>query len=212
MLPAWSFVDRMNNRRIVGLVVSTLLWCAYSGQLVLAAQTKADPSQNPIQVQLSQKHDSGPLWLQIIDKAAWPLVAAVAIFIFRRPVSQLLDAFGNRGTDLTIGSVAIRIPALESKVAVQQDQINLQTDQIRNLIKFSMSWYIYDMLFQIRKAQREGGEYVYRNDGSMDRNLRFLIEHGYVEEVYPWPSDGEGLTRRVKITQSGEDLIAMRGH
>jgi ribosomal protein S8 len=75
-----------------------------------------------------------------------------------------------------------------------------------------MSWYIYNMLFQIRKAQMEGGEYVYRNDGSMDRNLRFLIEHGYVQEVYPWPSDGEGLTRRVTITQSGQDLIAMRGN
>jgi hypothetical protein len=75
-----------------------------------------------------------------------------------------------------------------------------------------MSWYIYNMLFQIRKAQMEGSEYVYRNDGSMDRNLRFLIEHGYVQEVYPWPSDGEGLSRRVTITQSGEDLIAMRGN
>jgi hypothetical protein len=202
----------MKNQRMVGLVLSTVLCCASFGKPALSAQTKSDPPQRPIEVQLSQKHDSGPLWLAIVDKVAWPLVAAVAILIFWRPLYALVDAFGKRGTDFTIGSVAIRIPALESKVADQQGQINLQNEQIRNLIKFSMSWYIYNMLFQIRKAQMVGGEYVYRNDGSMDRNLRFLIEHGYVQEVYPWPSDGEGLTRRVTITQSGQDLIAMRGN
>jgi hypothetical protein len=202
----------MKNQRIAGLVLSMVLCCARFGQPALSAQTKSDPPQRPFEVQLSQKQDSGPLWLAIVDKVAWPLVAAVAILIFWRPLYALVDAFGKRGTDFTIGSVAIRIPALESKVADQQGQINLQNEQIRNLIKFSMSWYIYNMLFQIRKAQMEGGEYVYRNDGSMDRNLRFLIEHGYVQEVYPWPSDGEGLARRVTITQSGQDLIAMRGN
>jgi hypothetical protein len=202
----------MKNQRIAGLVLSMVLCCVRFGQPALSAQTKSDPPQRPFEVQLSQKQDSGPLWLAIVDKVAWPLVAAVAILIFWRPLYALVDAFGKRGTDFTIGSVAIRIPALESKVADQQGQINLQNEQIRNLIKFSMSWYIYNMLFQIRKAQMEGGEYVYRNDGSMDRNLRFLIEHGYVQEVYPWPSDGEGLARRVTITQSGQDLIAMRGN
>jgi hypothetical protein len=202
----------MKNRPVVSLVLLALLCCACFGQPALSAQTKSDSPQGPIEVQLSQKHDSGPLWLAIVDKVAWPLVAAVAILIFWRPLYALVDAFGKRGTDFSIGSVAIRIPALESKVADQQGQINLQNEQIRNLIKFSMSWYIYNMLFQIRKAQMEGGEYVYRNDGSMDRNLRFLIEHGYVQEVYPWPSEGEGLSRRVTITQSGEDLIAMRGN
>jgi hypothetical protein len=202
----------MKNRRMVGLVLLTVLCCAYFGQPALSAQTKSDPPRNPIEVQLSQKHDSGPLWLAIVDKIAWPLVAAVAILIFRRPIYALLDAFGTRGADVAFGSLAFRISALEPKIADQQGQINLQNEQIRNLIKFSMSWYIYNMLFQIRKAQMEGGEYVYRNDGSMDRNLRFLIEHGYVQEVYPWPSDGESLSRRVTITQSGEDLIAMRGN
>lgn len=201
----------MKNRRIVRFVLLVAISYAYFYRLPSAAQAKDDPSHGPIEVQLSQKHDSGPVWLSIVDKIAWPLVAGVAILVFRRPVSDLLDAFGKRGTDLTIGSVAIRIPALESKIADQQGQLDLQSDQIRNLIKFSMSWYIYHMLFEVRKAQKEGGEYVYRKDGSMERNLRFLIEHGYVEEVYPWPSDGEELSRRVKITQSGEDLIAMRG-
>jgi hypothetical protein len=199
----------MKNWSILGIVLSMVLWCA---PLCHPAQAeKTGFPQSPIEVQLSQKHDSTPVWLQILDKAAWPFVAVAAILIFWRPIYAVLDAFGKRGTDFTIGSVAIRIPALESKVADQQGQINLQTDQIRNLIKFSMSWYIYNMLFEIRKAQKEGGEYVYRNDGSMDRNLRFLVEHGWVEEVYPLPNDGESLSQKVKVTQIGEDLIAMRG-
>ena len=142
----------MKNRRMVGFVLLTVLCCAYFGQAALSAQTKSDPPQSPIEVQLSQKHDSGPLWLAIVDKVAWPLVAAVAILIFWRPLYALVDAFGKRGTDFTIGSVAIRIPALESKVADQQGQINLQNEQIRNLIKFSMSWYIYNMLFQDKES------------------------------------------------------------
>jgi hypothetical protein len=199
----------MKNWSILGIVLSMVLWCA---PLCHPAQAeKTGFLQSPIEVQLSQKHDSTPVWLQILDKAAWPFVAVAAILIFWRPIYAVLDAFGKRGTDFTIGSVAIRIPALESKVADQQGQINLQSDQIRNLVKFSMSWYIYNMLFEIRKAQKEGGEYVYRNDGSMDRNLRFLVEHGWVEEVYPLPNDGESLSQKVKITQIGEDLIAMRG-
>jgi hypothetical protein len=200
----------MKNRSILGIVLSMVLWSAPFCRPAEAEQTGSP--QSPIEVQLSQKHDSTPVWLQILDKAAWPFVAVAAIVIFWKPIYAVLDAFGQRGTEVSIGSIAIRIAAQETKIADQQGQINLQSEQIRNLVKFSMSWYIYNMLFEIRKAQKEGGEYVYRNDGSMDRNLRFLIEHGYVEEVYPWPSDGEGLSRKVKVTQSGEDLIAMRGH
>lgn len=32
-----------------------------------------------------------------------------------------------------------------------------QTEQILNLIRFSMAWYIYKMLYEIATAQREGG-------------------------------------------------------
>jgi hypothetical protein len=93
----------------------------------------------------------------------------------------------------------------------QQDlQISSQQAQIRNIVKFSMAWYIYDMLLELRKAELSGGEYIYRDNGSMDRNLRFLIDHGFVQEVYPWPRDGENLCPRVKITQPGIDVIAVR--
>jgi hypothetical protein len=74
-----------------------------------------------------------------------------------------------------------------------------------------MSRYIYSMLLEIRKAKLAGGQYIYRNDGSMERNLRFLIDHRYVEEVPHWPQDGENICEPVKITPSGEDVIALRG-
>src|ERR1700759_1672885 len=100
-----------------------------------AEQTDSGSPRSPLEVQLSQKHDSTPIWLQIIDKAAWPLVAIAAIVVFRRPIYALLDAFGQRGTDFSIGSIAIRIPALETKVADHPRQFNLQTDSLRHLIQ-----------------------------------------------------------------------------
>jgi len=45
----------------------------------------------------------------------------------------------------------------------------------------------------------------------MDRNLRFLIDHGYIQELYEWPKDGEEVTNRIQFTRAGEALIAMRG-
>jgi hypothetical protein len=206
----------VNDFRLLLLYTATyfILSCASAR----AVESKAESEHGPLEIQLSQKSEPTPLWIQLVDKLTWPAVIAVCIVSFRKPIFNLLDAFSKRGTDINIGAFAIRLPALESvvegqthKLTIQQKAIDLQSAQIENLIRFSMSWYIYSMLFEIRKAQLHNGEYIYREDGSMNRNLRFLIDHGYVEEVYPWPNDGEGLRSRVKITQQGEDLMAMRG-
>ena len=147
----------------------------------------------------------------MFDKLVWPIVVGLAIFILRKPAAELLGAFAKRGTDISFGALAIRLPAIESKIADQQSQINIQTDQISQLITFSMSWYIYEMLFQLHQAKKFGGKYLFRSDGSMDRNLRFLIDHGYIQELYEWPKDGEEVTNRIQFTRAGEALIAMRG-
>lgn len=146
-----------------------------------------------------------------MDRLVWPIVVGLGIFTLRKPATALLDAFVKRGTDISFGSVAIRLPAIESKIADQQGQIDSQADKINQLITFSMSWYIYEMLFQIHRANKSSGTYVYRIDGSMDRNLRFLIDHGYIEELYDWPKDGEEFANRIQFTRAGEALIAMRG-
>jgi hypothetical protein len=45
----------------------------------------------------------------------------------------------------------------------------------------------------------------------MDRNLRFLIDHGYIQEIFEWPKDGEEMTNRIQFTRAGQALIDMRG-
>jgi hypothetical protein len=201
---------------ILPLVLIMLTFAGTFTRASAAQTTQAIPA--PLQVELAQKHDSTPIWLQVLDKVAWPFIAVVAIIVFRTPIHALLKAVATPGTDVTIGSVAFKIPALESKIEMQsvqlekqKGQLDQQSEHIRNLVKFSMAWYIYKMLFDIRKAQTTAGEYFYREDGSMDRNLHFLIDHGYVQEVYPWPAKDEEISRRVTLTPSGYDLIEMRG-
>jgi hypothetical protein len=208
------------NRVILPLILPLLLVLLTfaAGIHAAALQSSSQAPPTPLRVELAQKHDSTPIWLQVLDKVAWPAIVIIAIIIFRTPIHDLLNAFSKPGADISIGSVAFKIPALESRLEIQslqlqqqKGQLDQQSEQIRNLVKFSMAWYIYKMLFDIKKAQTTNGEYVYKNDGSMDRNLHFLIDHGYVQEVYPWPGNDEEISRRVTLTASGQDLIAMRG-
>ena len=206
----------MKCRRIILPLIFVMLTFACVSPFASASKP-ADKSA-PLQVELTQKHDSTPIWLQVVDKVAWPFIAVVAVIIFRTPIRALLKAATTPGADLTIGAFGLKIPVLESKIEIQsmqlaqqKGQLEHQSEQIRNLVRFSMAWYIYKMLFDIHKAQTSGGEYIYRDDHSMDRNLHFLIDHGYVQEVFPLPSEGEEISRRVSLTPSGHDLIAMRG-
>jgi len=195
-----------------------IAFCAAASQPAWSLDAANSIPDRPIQVQISQKSEPVPPWVQFADKIAWPLVILLGILFFRKPLANLVNEFGKRGTDINFGSFAIRLPALESQVKAQtqtlssqQDQIAVQSEHIRNLIRVSMSWYIYKMLYELKKAQQQNGRYIYHDDGSMDRNLRFLIDHGYVEEVAVWPIPNEDICPKVRITQSGEDLIAMRG-
>jgi hypothetical protein len=177
----------------------------------------ARPQSSPIDVHVSPAAEPVPLWLKLTDTLAWPLIALTAVLLFHEPLVGIANSLIASGGEISIGTVAVKL--LESKVDAQkeaisnqQGKIEEQNDRIRNLIRFTMSGYIYSMLFEIRKAKLAGGQYIYRNDGSMDRNLRFLIDHGYVTEVVHWPQDGENVCPLLAITPSGEDLIAMRGH
>ncbi len=202
------------------LIASTLFLAA--GQQGWSIQSGNPSNQLPLQVEISEKSPDIPRWLQIADqiadKMAWPVVFLVAVLLFRKPIASLVVEMGKRGTDISIAGFAIRLPKLESRVeeqtqtlTTQQEQIAEQSEHIQNLIRFSMSWYIYKMLYEIARAQGENGHYFYRDDGSMDRNLRFLIDHGYVEEVPTWPRPDEDIAGKIKITRSGQDLISMRG-
>ncbi len=176
------------------------------------------PQRSPIEVHLSQAAEPTPLWFRVLDKLTWPLLMALAALIFRKPLSGMVNNFATKGGEFSLGGLELRLPALESElkaqsetISDQQGRIDEQSERIRNLIRFSMSIYIYKMLCDLTRSKDGGRQYIYRKDGSMERNLRFLIDHGYIEEVPHWPVDGEDISSLVTITPSGDDVIALRG-
>jgi hypothetical protein len=179
--------------------------------LPLYSQQPPEKSVSTINLQIPEQHNGTPLWFRLVEVMLWPFVVFAAVVIFRKPATELLQAFANRGADFTVAGVAIRLPALESKVEGQQSQLNLQNEQIKQLLIFSMSWYTYEMFYQLQQAKTYKRQYIHRDDGSMNRNLRFLIEHGYIEEIFPWPVDGEDLTSKFQPTRTGIALLEMRG-
>jgi len=102
----------------------------------------------------------------------------------------------------------------DQMIAGQEQQLKLQQDTLQhlmtNLAKYSVSDYIFQLLKGIDQAQKKSGEYLYRKDGSMLRNLRFLTDHGYISEVYPEPADGANLRDLVQITPAGKALLSIR--
>jgi hypothetical protein len=148
--------------------------------------------------------------LKALDKLSWPLIVLAAIVIFQKPLSNLVSSLTGAGTEFSIWQLKIRIPELEKKVQDQKDAIVSQQAKIQDLIKFSTSFYIYEMLFEIKKAQESHGTYIYRDNHSMDRNLRFLIDHGFIEEIGDLPKDGNDICPIIRITKQGDD-VEIRG-
>jgi hypothetical protein len=119
---------------------------------------------------------------------AWPLVViTVALLIVFSP--------WGRG----IVKITTKFGALERQVADT-------AQRTEHVARYSISDYIFYLLVNLDQAQKANGEYLYRNDGTMWRNLRFLMDHGYVEE----PADRTNLRGIVKITPAGYALIALR--
>ena len=107
-----------------------------------------------------------------------------------------------------------KLDAVDQRLTDQQNELNQQKEILQklleNLATYSISGYIYCQLEAISRAQQSGGEFLYRRDGSMWRNLRFLMDHGYIEEVFPEPDEGANISGRVRITEAGRDLIMLR--
>jgi hypothetical protein len=171
------------------------------------------PSMHPssIEVQLTQPKESTPLWLEVIDKVSWPLVVLAAIAIFHKPLSELVAGLTGAGTEFSIWQLKVRIPQLEKKVQDQKDALESQQEKINNLIKFSMSYYIYKMLYEVQKAQRTHNTYIFRDDNTMDRNLRYLTDHGFIQEIGHVLNDGTDICPIIMITKQGQDVIDLRG-
>jgi hypothetical protein len=147
----------------------------------------------------------------------WPLVViAVALLIVFSPwgrgIVKITTKFG--ALERQVADTAQKTEHHEQQLTSQQQEIEKQQRILQKLAqdvaRYSISDYIFYLLFNLDQAQTTNGEYLYRNDGTMWRNLRFLMDHGYVEEIYPEPADRTNLRGIVKITPAGYALIALR--
>ncbi len=105
-----------------------------------------------------------------------------------------------------------KIEFLERRIESQEAQIGRQQDVINRLVLYSMSYYIFQHLSGLLRAQQQpNGEYLFRKNDAFERDLRFLRDHGYlalfnVGEL----TDGENLARRLELTPAGKLYVQLR--
>lgn len=152
-------------------------------------------------------------WMTVV----WPIVAvAIACLIVYSQWGRSVKSISTKWVTLErqVVDAADKTEQHGQQLSVQQHQLEEQQRLLEKLIqdvaRYSISDYIFYLLVGVDKAQKMKGEYLYRRDGTMGRNLRFLIDHGYIEEVYPEPGDKTNLRDIVKITPAGHSLIALR--
>lgn len=71
---------------------------------------------------------------------------------------------------------------MKEKVDRQDKQLDIQQEIIHQLVLYSMSSYLFDLLSQLYYRSRDGREYIFTGDESMKRDLRYLRDHGYPPE------------------------------
>ncbi len=152
-----------------------------------------------------------------VSTFVWPVVVLVlAVLIVFSPWGRSIVKISTKFGDLErqVVDTADKTEKHGQQLATQQQQIEQQERKLQTLVqdvaRYSISDYIFYLLHDLDTAQTSNGEYLYRRDGSMWRNLRFLMEHGYIEEIYPEPGDRVNLRNVVKITPAGHALLALR--
>jgi hypothetical protein len=99
------------------------------------------------------------------------------------------------------------IKLIKGEISKQQKKINKQQEMINNLIVFSMSSGIFEILSHIYHRR----EYKYPADEGASRNLRFLRDSGYLHyfQMSQLRRDDD-LSTKLKLTTTGELLVQER--
>jgi hypothetical protein len=98
-------------------------------------------------------------------------LVVVAILPWLSTVLEAVDVLGV--VTLRFRQVEKQIKRQEKQVKEQEKQLSVQQEIIAQLVVYSVGWYIFDLLSKLYHGAREGGEYLYRNNDAMPRDLRF---------------------------------------
>jgi hypothetical protein len=136
-------------------------------------------------------------------------LVVVAILPWVATLVEAVDLPG--GGSLRFRRVEQRVEIQERRVESQEKKLNEQQEIITQLVAYSMSWYLFELLSRIHHGQREGGEYLYRDNEAVRRDLRFLRDHGYLAHFYLSSlSDGQDLVKTLQLTPVGAFLVQLR--
>jgi hypothetical protein len=107
------------------------------------------------------------------------------------------------------GVASLRLRKVQERVEVQELELSRQRDIIEQLVVYSMSWYLFDMLSELKRRNTTGQEYLYRK--SAERDIRYLRDHGYLEHfAIGQLCEGENLSGKVQLTPIGKYLVDLR--
>ena len=144
--------------------------------------------------------DAGIGLVALVVVALLPWVAALV---------ETVDLPGGGG--LRFRQFEKRVQVNEERIEGHERKLDEQQETITQLVAYSMSWYLFELLSRLYHGRREGGEYLYRDNDAMRRDLRFLRDHGYLAHFYLSSlADGQDLVTTVQLTPVGEFLVQLR--
>ena len=92
---------------------------------------------------------------------------------------------------------------------VQELELRRQSRIIESLVVYSMSWYLFGLLVELKRRNTTRQEYLYRK--SSEHDIRYLRDHGYLEHFsISELREGENLIGKVQLTLIGNYLVDLR--
>lgn len=115
--------------------------------------------------QPAEPHAGWEKWIALVDRIAWPIVAIVGLLLFRKPLVNLFDVVGKRATEISIGGLGIKLPALP-EAQLSEDVLTFRAADTFMVISTSAKSLLFSMFEQAQKY-----EYVAVNLGRGDKWL-----------------------------------------
>jgi len=108
-----------------------------------------------------------------------------------------------------------RLNAQERALTVQDEKLRHQQHAINVLATYSMGEHVYRHLRALHDFERNVPghvpEYKFWKNGPMRQEMRFLVDHGYIELLNPDDlNDQADLTRIVRLTPVGNYYVELR--
>lgn len=108
-----------------------------------------------------------------------------------------------------------RVDDQQKAIHAQEEKLARQQHIINELVRYSMAEYIFKHLKRIYHGQRKDAgasrEYPFRKNPNFEHDLRFLLEHGYIEFLdISKLADKVNLVDEVKLTPVGSFYVELR--